>query len=112
MQKSGKIAVLGDRDSVELFVAAGADIYDASTEFEAIDGLKKLEASGYAVIFVTENIAALIPKQIEAVKSKPFPVVIPIPSAAGSNGFGMAGVKRDVEKAIGADILFSGRAGK
>ncbi|MCI9031548.1 MAG: V-type ATP synthase subunit F [Clostridia bacterium] len=110
MQKSGKIAVLGDRDSVELFVAAGADVYGASTEFEAISALKKLEADGYAVVFVTENVAALIPKQIDAIKAKPFPVVIPIPSAAGSNGFGMSGVKRDVEKAIGADILFSDSA--
>ena len=110
MQKSGKIAVLGDRDSVELFVAAGADVYGASTEFEAISALKKLEADGYAVVFVTENVAAIIPKQIEAIKAKPFPVVIPIPSAAGSNGLGMSGVKREVEKAIGADILFSDSA--
>ncbi|NLO39192.1 MAG: V-type ATP synthase subunit F, partial [Ruminiclostridium sp.] len=35
-----------------------------------------------------------------------FPAVIPIPGIQGSLGIGMLGVKRCVEKAVGADILF------
>lgn len=31
---------------------------------------------------------------------------MPIPSAEGNKGVGLAGIKANVEKAIGADILF------
>ena len=106
MEKSGKIAVIGDKDSVELFSTAGADVFSAQTEFEAIDALKKTVKESYAVVFVTEDIAAMIPKHIENLKIVPFPVVIPIPSASGSNGFGMEGILKNVEKAVGVrDIL-------
>lgn len=106
MEHSGKIAVLGDKDSVELFRAAGAQVKCAENEFEAARALKEATDEGCAVIFVTENVAALISEKIEESKSEPFPIVIPIPSALGSNGMGMKGVRKDVEKAIGADILF------
>ena len=106
MQRLGKIAVVGDKDSVELFSTAGADVFAARTEFEASDALKKTVKENYAVVFVTEDVAALIPKQIEELKTVPFPVVIPIPSASGSNGFGMESIARNVEKAVGIrDIL-------
>ena len=39
-------------------------------------------------------------------KTRPYPVVVPIPSAEGNTGFGMSGIKSDVEKAIGSDIVF------
>lgn len=105
MKESGKIAVLGDGDSVELFKAAGADVFTADNELNALNALKKLVKEKYAIVFVTENIAVMLQKQIEELKTQPFPVVIPIPSASGSNGFGLAGIKRDVEKAVGVDIL-------
>lgn len=106
MQKTGKIAVLGDKDSIELFRAAGADTFSAKNEFEANDILKRLVKEDYAIIYVTEDVAALVPERIAKFKTSPFPAVIPIPSAGGSNGFGMRGVKADVEKAIGADVIF------
>jgi V/A-type H+-transporting ATPase subunit F len=35
-----------------------------------------------------------------------FPAIIPIPSNQGVLGIGMEGVKKSVERAVGADILF------
>ena len=40
-------------------------------------------------------------------KAQPYPAVLSIPGAGGSNGFGMQGLKKDVEKAVGVDILFN-----
>ena len=34
----------------------------------------------------------------------------PIPSANGSNGFGLAGIKKDVEKAVGVEMCIRDRS--
>lgn len=107
MEKTGKIAVVGDKDSVAVFQAAGADVFKAANEFEAGDAVRKLVKEDYAVVFVTEDVAVMVSELLDKLKSRAYPVVIPIPSASGSNGFGLSGVKKDVEKAIGADILFN-----
>lgn len=107
MNKTGKIAVIGDKDSILAFKAIGAEVFTANNSFEANDLLKKLSKGDYAVIFITEQIAEEIKDTLVKMKTKAFPSVIPIPSSSGSNGFGMAGLKKDVEKAIGADILFN-----
>ena len=102
--KSGKIAVLGDKDSVLAFKAVGADAYHASTAFEANDVLRSIK-DDYAVIFITEDLASKIEDTLSKLKSRAYPIVIPIPGQNGSDGFGMKGVHSDVEKAVGADIL-------
>ena len=58
------------------------------------------------VIFITDTVAEQIESLIARYKARSYPVVVPIPSAEGNSGFGMKGIKADVEKAIGADILF------
>lgn len=103
--RNGGVAVLGDKDSVLAFKAIGLEVYPVSGETEARDTLKIL-ARNYKVIFITDTLAKKIDNLIERYKSRPYPVVVPIPSTQGSNGFGMQGIKADVEKAIGADILF------
>ena len=39
---------------------------------------------------------------------KRLPAIIPIPDKDGSLGIGMESVKKAVERAVGADILFGG----
>lgn len=101
-----KIAVIGDKDSILAFRAVGVDVYPIKNYFDAADVLKRL-ARDYAVVFITEEIAENIPEVLDRYKTRPYPAVIPIPGAAGSDGFGMMGITRDVEKAVGVDI-FSG----
>ena len=36
------------------------------------------------------------------------PAIIPVPSKDGTLGIGVQGVKKSVERAVGADILFGG----
>lgn len=105
--RSGKIAVMGDKDSILAFKAVGAEVFTAANVFEANETLKRLTAGEYAVVFVTEDIAELIPDTLGKLKTRTYPAVIPIPSSGGSTGLGMRGIKSDVEKAIGADILFN-----
>ncbi len=101
-----RIAVVGDKDSVLAFKAIGLEVYPTLDENDAKDVIKRL-ARDYKVIFITDKIACSIDATLKKYKSRPYPVIVPIPSAEGSNGFGMQGIKSDIEKAIGSDILFS-----
>ncbi|MCM1289366.1 MAG: hypothetical protein NC132_01760 [Corallococcus sp.] len=102
-----KIAVIGDSDSVLAFRSVGVEVFDATTPSEAQTLIKKLSQEQYAVLFLAENLAEQIPEVLEKAKTKPFPAIVPIPTSAQSSGFGMQGIKKDVEKAIGVDIIFN-----
>ncbi len=106
MNNVGKIAVIGDKNSIFAFRAVGAETFDATDQYQAIELLRTLSKGDYAVIFITEDIAEKISDTLDKLKSRPYPAVIPIPSATGSNGYAIRSIKKDVEKAIGADILF------
>lgn len=101
---NSKIAVIGDKDSVLVFKALGIDVYDATTYFESSDLLKEL-AKEYKIIFITDDIAEQINTTIDRYADKAYPAIIPIPSALGSNGFGLRQLSSYVEKAVGIDIL-------
>ncbi len=100
-----KIGVVGDIDSIIGFKTLGIDVYPA-TGSEVAATLNRLAASGYAIIFVTEQAAETAGETIDRYKTSPFPAIIPIPGNRGTTGFGMRGIHANVEKAIGADILF------
>ena len=61
----------------------------------------------YAVIYITESLAAQLEEEIEKCRSQKFPAVIPIPGIAGNTGAGMRAVKKSVEQAVGSDIIFN-----
>ena len=103
--RDNAIAVCGDKDSVLAFKAIGLDVFPVDDEYKARDTIHAL-ARKYAVIFVTEKVALQADALIKRYKSRPYPVIVPIPSAEGNQGVGLAGIKANVEKAIGADILF------
>ena len=106
MTKTGKISVIGDKDSVLAFKAVGAETYPLSSGAEAKSKIAELlKRDDCAVIFITEDVAVEIEETLEKLKKETYPIIIPIPTASGSNGFGLAGIRKDVEKAIGADIL-------
>lgn len=102
--REGLIAVIGDKDSVLAFRAIGVDVFPVSGEMEAREKLHSL-ARTYSVIFVTEQVALWADMYIKRYKARAYPVVVPIPSAEGSKGLGLAGIKENIEKAIGADVL-------
>ena len=105
-----KIAVLGDRDSVLGFKALGLDTYFVETTDEARHTLHRLAKEDYAIIYVTEQLAAtlslaeLLSADIDRYKTSVTPVVILIPGKTGSLGLGARALQNAVERAVGADI--------
>lgn len=102
-----KIGVIGDKDSILGFKAVGFDCFEARDAAEAARALHTAAAGEYAVIYITEQMAAEIIDAIDRYKEARFPAVIPIPGSAGTTGLGMMNVKKSVERAIGADIIFN-----
>ncbi len=102
-----KIAVIGDKDSVLAFKSVGVEVFDATTAQDAQALIKKLSQQQYAVLFLAENLAEQIPAVLAKAKTQPFPAIVPIPTSEKSSGFGLSGIKNDVEKAIGVDIIFN-----
>lgn len=105
--RKNNIAAMGDKDVVLAFKAVGVDVFAVKDTYEAAATLKKL-ARNYAVIFITEDYAQNISELIARYKAQPYPAIVAIPSAEGSKGYGKAQLKKNVEKAIGTDILFNG----
>lgn len=102
-----RIGVIGDRDSVVGFKAVGLDTYPCMNSDEAKKILHELVTEeNFAIIYITEGLCKDMIEEIDSYKSLMTPAIIPIPGVDGSLGIGIAGVKKNVEKAVGADILF------
>lgn len=99
------MAVIGDRDSVLLFKSAGIRVAPASNTQEARKVFDELVEANFAVIFITEQLAAGMQDRIEEIALGPLPSVVLIPNNKGSLGLGLKRVRETVKKAVGADIL-------
>ena len=101
-----KIAVIGDYDSIYGFAALGLDTFPVSGDDEAEETIHRAATGDYAVIYITEAVAARQEHLIAKYKEKLLPSIILIPGISGNTGMGIAGVKKSVEQAFGSDILF------
>ncbi len=106
MAQKISIAAIGDRESVMLFNALGIHAVYADEVPKAEKAIHRLAREGCSVIYITEQLAELVPEVLGRYATQAFPTIIPIPNRMGSTGFGMKGIRANVEKAIGADILF------
>ncbi|MDO4594500.1 MAG: V-type ATP synthase subunit F [Tissierellia bacterium] len=100
-----KVAVVGDKDSVLCFKALGVEVFTAVDGLNARKIIDDIAKKDYGVIFVTEEIAKKIPETIDRYKQQVLPAIILIPSNKGSQNIGMDEINKNVEKAVGANIL-------
>ena len=103
---TGKTAIVGTGDSIMVFKAAGVATFPAEDEKKARELLRKL-AKEYQIIFITEDLARPLTDFLKRFDEEPYPVVVSIPSGAGSEGYGMEVLKNAMERALGVDILFN-----
>lgn len=100
-----KIGVVGDKDSILAFKAIGISTFPVIESDEAQKTIDRLAKEEYAVVFVTEQVAAKIPETIERYNREMLPAVILIPSNQGSLNIGLQRISDNVEKAVGVNIL-------
>lgn len=75
-------------------------------EKKARETLRKI-AKEYQIIFLTEELARPLSEFLKRFDEEPYPVILSIPSATGSSGYGMEILKSAMERALGVDILFN-----
>lgn len=102
-----KIGVIGDKQSVLGFKAVGLNVFDCSTKEEAKNKLKAIADENYAIIYITENLYDEIRDTVYEYDEMRLPAIIPIPGMKGTKGIGLENIKKAVERAVGADILFN-----
>ena len=100
-----KIAVMGERESVLGFAALGIEVCPVSSAEEGKAELRRMAKDTYAIVYMTEQLAALLEAEIARYQDALTPAIILIPGKEGSLGIGMNKVKTAVERAVGADIL-------
>ncbi len=101
----GKMAIVGDGDSIMVFQAAGVATFPVKDEKEARVTLRKV-AGEYQIIFLTEELARQLGDFLKRFDEEPYPVVLSVPSKNGSLGYGEEALKNAMERALGVDILF------
>lgn len=102
-----KIGVLGDRESVAGYRAAGLYAVACNTAAEAARALADMAAE-CAVLYITETLAQELQAEIAAYDDKKVPAIILIPGSGGSLGIGRQRLDAAVERAVGGNILQDG----
>ena len=102
----GKLAIVGDGESITVFKAAGVAAFPAESAEKARETLRRI-AKDYQVIFLTEELARPLSDFIKRFDEEPYPVILSIPSKNGSTGYGTELLKSAMERALGVDILFN-----
>lgn len=102
-----KMAVIGDRESILIFKAFGADIF-AADEDEILQNkrlINQLASEGYAIILITEQVAQHLSEVLEHFGRELLPAISVIPSVEGSLGLAELMMRKNVERAVGMNIL-------
>lgn len=101
-----KIAVLGPYDSIYGFATLGLETYPIEDAKQGAETLRRLADGEFAVIYITERLAAELSGEIARLRERILPAVILIPGISGNTGQGVEQVKKCVEQAVGSDIIF------
>jgi V/A-type H+-transporting ATPase subunit F len=99
-----KIGMLGGKNSILPFKGLGIDVFPI-TDLEEAQLLLEELADEYGVIFITERLTKQLEETIAQYDGRQTPAIIPIPSSTGSLGIGMERIQKNVEKAVGMNIL-------
>lgn len=86
------------------FQAVGIDCYFATTSAEAGEQLRKV-AQNHKVIFLSDVFAVELTDLLTRFMESAYPIVVPIPTDQGSNGYAVELLKEQCERALGVDIL-------
>ena len=72
----GSLAVIGDRESVMLFRVLGVQTVTAETAEDTARAIHRLAKAGCSVIYLTEELAQLVPEELVRYQSRTFPAII------------------------------------
>ena len=100
-----RIAVIGDPDSVLGFKALGMEVCPAEDVEQARQAIHRMAKENYAILYLTEQLAAQLQPEIARYQDALTPAIILIPGKEGSWASAWPMSSNAVERAVGADIL-------
>lgn len=101
-----KVVAVGERDLIIGFKAVGVELAPVKSSSEVDAVLKKLsQDASVGLILITETIAEGCLDVISSFRDESPVVVLIVPSHLPSKHISMLEMKRDVEKAVGIDML-------
>lgn len=109
-KKSGilmsNIAIIGEKEIIIGFNLIGLKSFPVIDSAEAKLALEECSHRNYQVVFITDDIAQLITEEIEKYqKISPMSICI-LPNRIKDSELSMKLLRKNVEKAVGTDILF------
>ena len=94
-----RIALIADEDTVLGFGALGMDCRVAENSRDSADAFAEMLRASYAVIFITDEVAAFLEQEVPGYMQKG--LIVTIPSCRSRNKMGLKELTAIVEKAVG-----------
>ena len=100
-----KIAAFGEKDVMLIFKAIGIEIFPVNKNLKLEEQLEKLVKEGYAIIFITENVALEVNAVIKKYMNRTLPSIVVIPGLGKKENFAMELLRQAVVRAMGVDLF-------
>lgn len=101
----GKVAFLGDADSVLGFRALGVETIVPDGEEDAREEFQRLVEEETSIIMVTEDMMEVLQEQIEETVHMAVPSVVVLPGIRGTRRKGEQTIRELIIKAVGVDLM-------
>jgi len=99
-----KIAIIGDKDLVEGFTAAGFQVFSPEDEKEEIvSALNEVVRNDFSICFILERFALKVKEQIRELGSKTYPAIIILPDYRNDFGLNAEFLKEIIVRATGTE---------
>lgn len=105
MENVYKIGVVGEESVVKGFLSLGFSVKSVSNAEAAKNAIEELKNDSCAIVYVTSNFYEKA--DTDKYRTDSLFTVIPIPTPGSSSDITVKRLKKYVEKAVGADILFN-----
>lgn len=103
-----RVGFIGTPDTAPVFRPLGIDVAEVSDAGAAAAALERMCRGDHALVLLEEDVARDIAPAVERAKRRPSPVLSLVPGVGGSRGTTTQAIRKLVERAVGADILFKG----
>lgn len=101
----GRIAFLGDTDSVLGFRALGVETVVPGSPEDARDEFRRLVKQETSVIMITEDLLDILQEQIDETMNRAVPAVVVLPGIVGTRQRGEDTIRELIIRAVGIDLM-------
>ncbi|MDQ7795053.1 MAG: V-type ATP synthase subunit F [bacterium] len=103
-----KVGFVGGPEAAAVFRPLGLDVAEVEDGSGAEQALERMAGGEHALVFIEEELGIGLADTIARLKRRPLPVISLVPGVRGSRGTAREAIRKMVERAVGADILFKG----